>query len=49
MAPSLAALDRTKCNTDLYFSTVREEDQGGLSVVCCLSPQNWWQRLVLTK
>lgn len=31
MAPSLAALDRTKCNTDLYVSTVREEDQGGLS------------------
>ncbi|MGK7902575.1 MAG: DUF4279 domain-containing protein [Hormoscilla sp.] len=31
LAPGLAALDRTNCNTDLYVSTVREEDQGGLS------------------
>ena len=32
MAPAIASLDRTKCNTDLYISTIREEDQGGLSL-----------------
>ena len=32
MAPVLATLDRTNCNTDLYISTIREEDQGGLSL-----------------
>lgn len=32
MSSSLAALDRTDCNADLYISTIREEDQGGLSL-----------------
>ncbi|NMG10101.1 DUF4279 domain-containing protein [Brasilonema sp. UFV-L1] len=32
MAPAIASLDRNKCNTDLYISTIREEDQGGLSL-----------------
>ena len=40
MSPALAALDcatrtlreRTHCNTDLYISTIREEEQGGLSL-----------------
>ncbi len=32
MAPALAALDRTNCKADLYISTIREEQQGGLSL-----------------
>ena len=32
MSSSLAKLDRTNCNTDLYITTIREEDQGGLSL-----------------
>ncbi|MDF5721614.1 MAG: hypothetical protein PUP91_14260 [Rhizonema sp. PD37] len=32
MPSSLAVLERTNCNTDLYISTIREEDQGGLSL-----------------
>lgn len=32
IAPAIASLDRTKCNTNLYISTIREEDQGGLSL-----------------
>ncbi len=32
IAPAIASLDRNKCNTDLYISTIREEDQGGLSL-----------------
>jgi len=32
MAPGLSALDRTQCHADLYISTIREEDQGGLSL-----------------
>ena len=32
ISSSLAALDRTNCNADLYISTIREEDQGGLSL-----------------
>lgn len=32
MSSSLAALERTNCNADLYISTIREEDQGGLSL-----------------
>ncbi|MFE1744833.1 DUF4279 domain-containing protein [Coleofasciculus sp. H7-2] len=35
MAPTLAVLDRTNCNVDLYISTIREEQQGGIS----LSPE----------
>lgn len=30
LAPALAMLDRTSCHADLYISTIREEDQGGL-------------------
>lgn len=32
IAPALAALDRTNCKADLYISTIREEQQGGLSL-----------------
>ncbi len=32
MSSSLAVLDRTNCHADLYISTIREEDQGGLSL-----------------
>lgn len=32
ISSSLARLDRTNCNTDLYITTIREEDQGGLSL-----------------
>lgn len=32
IAPAIASLDRTKCKTDLYISTIREEDSGGLSL-----------------
>ena len=32
ISSSLAAIDRTNCNTDLYITTIREEDQGGLSL-----------------
>ncbi|WP_166482583.1 DUF4279 domain-containing protein [Scytonema sp. UIC 10036] len=32
ISSNLAILDRTNCNADLYISTIREEDQGGLTL-----------------
>lgn len=32
LAPAIATFDRTHCKTDLFISTTREEDQGGLSL-----------------
>lgn len=32
LSPAIAGLDRTQCKTDLYISTIREEDQGGVSL-----------------
>lgn len=32
LAPAIATLDRTQCQADLFISTIREEDQGGLSL-----------------
>lgn len=32
LAPAIATLDRTQCHADLYISTTRDEDQGGLSL-----------------
>lgn len=32
LSPAIAKLDRTQCKTDLYISTIREEDQGGVSL-----------------
>jgi Domain of unknown function (DUF4279) len=36
MAKPLAMLDRTQCQADLYISTVREDDQGGLGLPAAL-------------
>ena len=32
MAPTLCALDRSLCTTELYISTVRQEQQGGFGL-----------------
>ena len=32
LAPAINCLDRSECQADLYISTVREDDQGGLSL-----------------
>lgn len=32
MAPGLIALDRRHCQAELYISTIREEEQGGLEI-----------------
>lgn len=32
MAPMLATLNRSRCTAELYISTIRDEDQGGLEI-----------------
>jgi hypothetical protein len=32
MGPALASLDRARCRTELYLSSIREEEQGGFTL-----------------
>ena len=32
MAPAIAGLDRSRCHADLYISTMRDDDWGGLEL-----------------